>query len=224
MPIFIYCCENNQNDLPNESETEVKNANTGLNVNFKMSINRNVYIYTNYGEPPQIAIWLENPDTSFYRTVWVTNRSGKNDWVGKVECKVALPCWDYKRQMVQESQPTLEEMDGLTGATPKMGELYASITVPVNSRWQYYVEVNASGDYNENFPYWSDTGLPDSEGNGQPSIVFCGHITAQEGIQSKPKLIGRTDQWSNFSTLYTDIDKITSAKKLVENITVEIVQ
>lgn len=224
IPIFIYCCESNQKDLPKESQAEVKKVNTGLDIKFKLSINRNVYIYTNYGEPPQFAIWLENPDTSFYRTVWVTHRSGKNDWVGKIECKVALPYWDYRRQRVQQTQPPLKEMDGLTGATPKKGEMLATITVPVNSHWRYYIEVNASGDYNENFPYWSDMGLPDSEGNGQPSIVYSGNITAQEGIQSKPKLIGRTDQWSNFSTLYTDIDKITSAKKLIENITVEIVQ
>ena len=224
IPVFIYCCENSQNDIPKESVTEIKDVNTGLTLQFKMSINRNVYIYTNYGEPPQIAIWLENPDTSFYRTVWVTHRSGKNDWSGKVECKVALPYWDYRRQMGQKAHSPLKVLDGLTGATPKKGELLTRITVPVNTLWRYYIEVNASGDYSENFPYWSDQGLPDSEGNGQPSIIYSGLIVAQNGKTSVPELIGRTDQWSDLSTIYTDIEKITSAKRLVENMIVEVVQ
>jgi len=218
------CGENNQNDIPKDSNAEVGDMKAGVTLLFKMSINRNVYIYTNYGEPPQIAIWLENPDTSFYRTVWVTHRSGKNDWSGKVECKVALPFWNFRRQVDKQSQLPVPVADALTGATPKSGELLAKITVPVNTSWLYYIEVNASGDYNENFPYWSDMGLPDNDGNGQPSLIYNGTITAQPGSTSVPKLIGRTDQWSAFSTLYTDIDKITSAKRLVENLSVEVIE
>ena len=86
--IIVTCCENNQTDVTEKTETAVKDTTTGLTINFKLSVNRNVYIYTNFGEPPQIAIWLEYPDSNFYRTVWVTHRSGKNDWEGKVECKV----------------------------------------------------------------------------------------------------------------------------------------
>jgi hypothetical protein len=166
--------------------------------------------------------WLEYPDSTFYRTVWVTHRAGKNDWVGKVECLVALPYWDDRRKTKKQLQPGQEELDGVSGATPKTGELVATIEVPENSQWIYYIEVNASGDYSEHFPYWSDQGLPDSEGNGQPSIVYSGGATAQEGLQSEPKLIGRTDQWSNLQTLYKDIEKITSAKRLVDNIKVTI--
>jgi hypothetical protein len=218
-----YCCERNQNDISQDLKTIANDLNSGLNIQFKMTINRNVYIYTNFGEPPQIAIWLENPDSNFYRTVWVTHRSGKNDWKGKIECLVALPYWD-QRKVLKKSQNVIAEPDVITGATPKRGELIATITVPEKSHWRYYIEVNASGDYSENFPYWSDLGLPDSEGNGQPSIIYSGLIVAQNGKTSKPKLIGRTDQWSNLSTLYTDIDKITSAKGLVENMIVEVVQ
>ena len=124
-----------------------------VNIQFKMSINRNVYIYTNYGEPPQIAIWLENSDSSFYRTVWVTNRAGKNDWIGKVECLVALPYWDHRRQTIQKSQPLPKEVDGYSGPTPKGGEFVATIKVSECSQWKYYIEVNASGDYNDYFSY-----------------------------------------------------------------------
>jgi len=208
---YIYCCESNQIEDLRDSENLFKDPVNGINIQFKMSINRDVYIYTNYGEPPQIAIWLENSDSSFYRTVWVTNRAGKNDWIGKVECLVALPYWDHRRQTIQKSQSLPKEVDGYSGPTPKGGE-------------KYYIEVNASGDYNNYFSYWSKQGLPDSDGNGQPSIIYSGQITAIEGMQTKPKLIGRTNQWSRFSDLYKDTEKITSAKRLVENITVEVVQ
>ena len=222
--IIVTCCENNQTDVTEKTETAVKDTTTGLTINFRLSVNRNVYIYTNFGEPPQIAIWLEYPDSNFYRTVWVTHRSGKNDWEGKVECKVALPYWNYKRHADQQSGIPSPVVDGLTGATPKNGEFRAKITVPENTVWRYNIEVNASGDYNDNFPYWSDLGMPDSDGNGQPSIIYSGTIIARIGNTSEPKLIGWTDQWSKFSTLHTDLDKITTAKRLVDNLSVEVTQ
>ena len=48
---------------------------------------------SNFAEPPQFAIWLENPATKELKTVFVTHRVAKDDWEGKANVPVALPLW-----------------------------------------------------------------------------------------------------------------------------------
>ena len=112
-------------------------------------------------------------------------------------------------------------MDAVSGATPKDGIFTVDTKVPIGSGWAYYIEVNISGDYNEAFPYWSKSGYPDSEGNGQPSIVYQGNIVADENTLSIPKLIGRTEQRKPINFLIPNIDQITTAKMVITNIRVK---
>ena len=51
-----------------------------------------IYLST-FAEPPQFAIWLENPKTGNCQTVFVTSRVSKGDWEGKKDVPVALPQW-----------------------------------------------------------------------------------------------------------------------------------
>jgi len=191
----------------------------GTRLEFSFELNQKAWHYTNFGEPPQIAVWLEYPDSSYYRTVWVTRRAGKNKWAGKIHCPVALPYWNSRRK--QTAKNIRETIDVVTSATPKAGPFKVTTTVPENSRWFYYIEVNASGDFNEYFRSWTKDGIPDSEVNGQPSLVYRGEITADGKSRSRPVLIGRTDQISPTDRLFTDLDKITGAKELLLNISVK---
>lgn len=219
--VLIVCFCSSVCQQKQDSSIEVANEGTKLaTVEFSFSIDQEVYLYTIHGEAPQIAIWLEYPDSSFYRTVWVTHRAGKNDWVGKIECQVALPFWKYRKNSIKNKYHKDEKTDTVTGATPKQGPFTVSVKIPGDKRWIYYIEVNASGDYNENFPYWSAAGLPDSEGNGQPSIIYSGDIIGGEGRTNIPYLLGRTDQWSSLPRIFKDIDKLTTAKGLITNLKV----
>ncbi len=188
---------------------------------FSISLDPQVYEETDWGLPPQFALWLENPDTGKIRTVWVTHRTGTGDWVGKIECTVAIPYWvsRYNREKSTVGPPTHFDPlpDALTGATPKQN-FTAQIKVPHGSNWTYYIEVNVSGDFNASFPSVLPDGTPDMDGNGQPSLIYQGKINAVAGSRNTPVLIGRTDQWEPVDKVITDLTGIDTAKQIFSKI------
>jgi hypothetical protein len=190
---------------------------------FEIELNRRVYEDSAWGDPPQLAIWLVNETDGRVRTVAVTHRAGAGDWEGKVECGVALPYWVgfYNRETGTKGPPTWNQpaADAVTCATPR-AMLHATGRVRRGGRWEYYVEVNVSGDFSVQFPSLTDEGHSDRYGNGQPSLVYRGSIEAVEGAQSKPVLVGRTDQHEPMSELSEDLAEITTARELLKRIQV----
>ena len=55
--------------------------------------NKQLIYLSTFAEPPQFAIWLENPATKELKTVFVTHRVAIGDWEGKANVPVALPQW-----------------------------------------------------------------------------------------------------------------------------------
>lgn len=191
---------------------------------FSFQVERDEYELTNYGEPPQIAIWLESTESKQVRTVWVSNRAAKNNWKGKVECPVALPYWESRVRLAERERTSSNKRmalaDGQTAATPTGGAFVQKAVVEKDSKWVYFIEVNVSGDYNAAFPYWSEDGRPDPEGNGQPSVIYRGEISADGRSKSVPCLIGRTFQRYAADSINTDLSGITSARRLLSGIKV----
>ncbi len=185
---------------------------------------RAVYEASDWGEPPQWAVWLEDPQTGAVRTVCVTYRTATGDFAGKMECPVALPAWIavFRAENDRDDLPAPGRPAAavVTGATPQTAEFTRETAVPRGSTWRYYVEVNVSGDFNATFPAVLDDGTPDTQGNGQPSIIYRGTITADPGAQSTPELIGRTEQFFFSSTVNPDLTGIESARNLFSRITV----
>jgi hypothetical protein len=81
--------------------------------------------------------------------------------------------------------------------------------------------VNVSGDFNDSFAATSKDGKRDRNGNGQPSIVYKGQITALPGSRSEPKLIGRMDQFEGVSSIISDMEGISDAKDLFSTIEIK---
>ena len=191
---------------------------------FSITQSRRVYESSDWGEPPQFAIWLEEPDTGEIRTVHVTWRSATGNWVGKVECPVALPYWvsRYNKQTKTAGPPTPKKpiVDALTGATPKAEHFTIETRIPAGSRWTYYIEVNVAGDFNVNFPAQKNDGTPDPQGNGQPSIIYRGSLQAAPGAKDGPRLIGRTEQFYPVDHIIADLAGITTAAELFTQINV----
>ena len=190
---------------------------------FTIHQERDVYDQSDYGEPPQFAIWLENKSDGTVKTVFVTHRTGTGNFEGKAECAVALPAWigAFQRETGRDDLPSVGKpaSDAITGATPKVPEFSVKTKVPVGSEWNYYVELNVSGDYTREFTVLTYSGQFDIQGNGQPSIIYRGDITARPGIKSTPDLIGRTEQFYFSKEINPDLTGIGNAKDVFSKIT-----
>ncbi len=188
---------------------------------FSLSLDPQVYSRSNYKKPPQFAIWIEEAAGEEIRTVWVSEKTGAGTWGGKTARPVSLPYWvsRWNKETGGSGDPTPDNSaaDAVTGATPKQ-VLTCLIEVPARSKWNYFVEVNVSGDFNDSFAAESKDGKRDRNGNGQPSIVYKGQITALSGRHSEPKLIGRTDQFESVSSVISDMEGISDAKNLFSQI------
>ena len=226
--LWTFCwdgCGDDKVDREPESEKFISTDSNNVILEFSFNINSETYQQTNYGEPPQLAIWIETLDSKIIKTTWVTRRAATNDWRGKIECPVALPYWESKIETKIQFNTRGKRnthLDAVSGATQKEGRFSASILVPRNSSWKYFIEVNASSDYNKVFTYWSKEGLPDSQANGQPSLVYGGRIIADGVSPDIPVLIGRTQQRHAVDSLSNDLSGITTAKHLIEEINVKL--
>lgn len=192
---------------------------------FSLSLEPQVYAQSHYKKPPQFAIWIEDAKCEQIRTVWVTEKTGTGSWGGKTARPVSLPYWvsRWNKETGSSGDPTPDNpaADAVTGATPKQ-DLMCRTEVPAASKWNYFIEVNVSGDFNDSFAAESRDGKRDRNGNGQPSIIYKGQITARPGQCSEPKLIGRTDQFEGVSNIISDLEGISDAKDLFAKIEVSI--
>ncbi len=186
--------------------------------------NPEVYEESIYGEPPQLAVWIENPDNGQIKTVYVTRKAGIGQFEGKMGVPVALPAWiiAFRQETGRRDFPTPSKPvhDAVSGATLK-GELISKeVVVAEGTRWNYYIEVNVAGDFNVRFPNYQPNGEMDPYGNGQPSLVYKGQITARPGQASKPVLSGRTEQQLFTGKINPEVEGITSAAGLLAEIRV----
>jgi len=198
------------------------NKNNQVILEFLMKVDKDIYEMTDFGEPPQIAIWLEDPETGKIHTVWVARRSGRRLWKGKFECPTALPLWESRHKNEKSSykkRGILKRLiDAISGATPTGGIFRVKVEVDKGTFWDCFVEVNLSGDFNRRFPYRDQNGMPDPDVNGQPSLIYRGQIKAKPGQKHSLKLIGRTDQWIAIDYIIKDLAGITTARNAVSDL------
>lgn len=203
--------------------TGLSGAEETVELTVSLTLERRVYDYSDYGEPPQLAIWLENSETGEMRTVFITRRTATGDWHGKIECPVSLPYWvsRYNASTGASGLPGRKNRvpDAVTGATPKE-TLTVKEKIPKGSTWVCFIEMNVAGDFNRDFPSVLDDGAPDPQANGQPSLVYKGQIEAVKGKKVIPELVGRTLQMDPTDKLVTDLTGITNAKKVITKVVV----
>lgn len=211
--LLVACPDSNKKPQGNE-----------VYLSFTIHQERSVYEQSDYGEAPQFAIWLENRVTGDIRTVFVTRRTATGDFEGKAECPVSLPAWiaAFRKEKGRTDFPTPREPaeTAVTGATPRVREFNVKVDIPRGSNWYYYVEMNVSGDYNIHFPSSSAEGMIDSQGNGQPSVIFRGEIPGIPGERSTPVIIGRTEQFYFLPEILPDLNGIETAKEVFSMIKV----
>ena len=198
-------------------------------IEFRICQNTDLILFSDFGEPPQFAMWLEDPENNRLKTVFVTHRSATGDWEGKAECPAALPRWFeiYRKEAGHPGLPTLESPapDAVTGATPKSENFAWAVEVEPGSRWICWIEVNIAADYNEAFQEYDEAAQRmDTHQDGQPSLVYRGEIMADVGASVVPERYGYTAPDTNAGEVRQDLDVITTAAEVFRAVEISVVR
>ena len=182
---------------------------------------------------PQFAVWLEDTNGKYLSTVYVTKKIATEGWVsnGGNRRKESLPHWCYQRGVMYEDGlylPTKKRpiTDAQTGATPLTNKeiqiKLADFTTPVVVK----AEFNHSIDFNEFFPKTAKDGDENYSGgdmgSGQPAVIYADTIYPFQ-TKAELKLIGRSSSDGSNGRIYTDLEKLTTAKNIVKTIKVQVI-
>ncbi len=172
------------------------------------------------GHEPQIAIWLEDEQGRYLKTLYVTQKASGLSWFfgpkeGRPE---SLPVWyhaskhDSKKSAAKNDSPDQKEIDAVTSATPKGGLVFKQNIDDTSCVIK--VEVNASFDYNS---VWTKK---NSGVNGQPSLVYQAALPAGQKEEVTLELSGSGSIDGSDGSVHKDVACIDSAKTLVRIINV----
>lgn len=156
---------------------------------------------------PQCGIWLEDADGEFVRTLFVTTRASRKNWIfgpkeGRPE---SLPVW-YGADGKQE------DFDAVTRATPKGGMIF-TFSVEDDKDYLIKAEFNNSFDYNEAYTK-KNSGV-----NGQPSVVYGARIPAGFTEEIRLEFLG-TGSVDGSDCVIHEAEGLTTAENIVQCIAV----
>ena len=190
--------------------------------------NKKLIHLSTFSEPPQFAIWLEDPNTHELKTLFVTHRVAIGDWEGKANVPVALPHWFQLFRGNSKSGLAKDKKDSdmaITGATPKEDYFTVRAEVKPGSEWICWIEMNLAGDYNEAFPEFDRENLMEDEfACGQPALLYKADIQAVENMKFVPVLHAQTI-WENGEIRVEPVSEgITSARNVFDTIRISIIK
>jgi len=194
-------------------------------VEFNIHINKEMIYLSTYSEPPQFAIWLENPETGQCQQVFVTYRVSRGDWEGKSDVPVALPRW---KAVFRDGGTLKERTDdeiAVSGATPKDEYFRVRAEVRPGSEWICWIEMNLAGDYNEFYPQFNrQTFKEDEFACGQPALLYHALIKADAGLQFTP-VVASMSLWEEGKNRLAPVDEtITNATEVFDEIIIKIIK
>ena len=181
-----------------------------------------------FSEPPQLAIWLEDPQTHKLKTIYASYRSASGDMIGKAECPGCLPLWFavYEHETGTEGLPTMDNPapDAITEPTPLIEHFNIRREVAYGSKFILWMEMNLAGDFNANYTE-ADADKGDWDYSGQPPLVWRCEIEAVPGNKYVPELFGQVDMEKPYEQMIQPLsDKVTTAKKVFKSIEIRVIQ
>jgi len=187
-----------------------------------------------------MAVWIEDIDGNFIQTLYVAESIAKGvfghgdkstgKWMpGAIRRPAALPVWSHKRG-VQEKDglyvPTQETAlaDAYTGATPPADFLLRTRTdTKLPESFYVYFEINQTWDWNE---YWTNNKYPNNDEyktSCQPALVYRARLShADTGKQIPLELIGHSHYAGEDGSITEDLNTITTAKEIAEEVSVRV--
>ena len=198
-----------------------------------------VFLFIAVKAPPQLALWLEDMDGNFIRTLFVTSRTALSDWRKAPGDKTpkedlrrpeSLPLWTHRStgSTADRWDGPLPGVDAVSSATPKSGfSIQADLPEGV-SRFRILAEVNASLDFNHSYPEEAEKGSSGYSGgpwgSGQPALVYAAEVDRSETGAGplELELQGHSSPDGSTGELYTDMDGITTAREIIGKIEAEL--
>lgn len=148
---------------------------------------------------PQMAIWMEDTDGNFIKTIYVTPK------LSKINRDAALPVWEHKKE---------GSTDSVSTATPKENSSI-SIKKPKDmGTFKIFLEINKSYDSNKYYGLGKDY-------SGQPSLIY--ETTIDDNKKNYiMTLIGHGSITGKDGLIYDDMKNITTALNILEEVKVNI--
>lgn len=189
---------------------------------------------------PLMAIWIESESGEFIQTLYVAESIGKGVfqhgdasrgfWMpGEIRRPAALPRWSHQRGIKAEDGlylPTPEDpiADAYTGPTPdKSFILNTRLNDPLNAKFRVLFEINQTWDWNE---YWTNNKYPDDaeyKSSCQPALVYMTTVDPDNPeSEYTMDIIGRSHYSGATGELYNDLQTMTSALHIAEEIVVRV--
>jgi hypothetical protein len=202
----------------NRNPAELADTDSG----FKIVIERGKH-FSNLGwfgpfpflKGPQMAIWTETSDGTFLKTLFVTGRSSRNDWIGADKRPDALPVWSNRKALKEDTDAVSAPTDSLGKSSP--------FKVEVGTASQIYLEVNLSYDWNRT---WSRN-LPKTNAsfngeNGQPSLIYTVLLDPDNKRDFADfQLIGHGSPSGSDGKIDSDLSGIDTAKDILRSVRIE---
>jgi hypothetical protein len=203
----------------------VRRTDNRVQVEVNIHINKEAIYLSTYAEPPQFAIWLENPAGGDCQTVFVTYRVSRGDWEGKADVPVALPRWHDLFRGQKAATVKRDDEIAVSGATPRDEYFRVRAEVKPASEWVLWIEVNLAGDYNEFYPQFNRTTLQEDEYScGQPAILYRAEIHATEGMEYVPEIVSMS-LWNEGVNSLVPVDStLTTAREVFDLISVVLIK
>jgi hypothetical protein len=201
-------------------------------------------IYFEKGEEynhPTFVFWIEDMDENYIQTLFVTKAFATgifehgplNDTLwgtapGVATRPAALPYWWHKcdRGSIESMVPTPDNpfVDAYTGATPQGNFALRIKTDKVDTgKFRLLMEINQTWDWNE---YWTNNKFPGDyayKSSSQPSLIYSVTIDPSSTVKEYHlNPIGHGHYSGKDGLLYTDLSTITTALKIVSDVTVRI--
>lgn len=144
---------------------------------------------------PQMAVWIEDTNGNFIKTIFVTPR------VKKINREAALPVWEHR-----ETSST----DAIASSTPKKST-DINIKKPDNLQtFNILLEVNKSYDNNKYYPMGKDY-------SGQPSLIYKATIDSQKDTYTM-SIVGHGSPTGKDGLIYSDISNSTTSLNILEEV------
>ena len=199
-------------------------------IEFNIHQDKGLIASATFSEPPQFAIWLEEPVSHKYKTIYVSYRTGTGDMVGKAECPGCLPLWFeiYNRETGKKGYPKPDNPApvAVTGATPQQENFTIKREIEPGSKWICWLEMNLAGDFNEKYQEYNEKEqIADDEFSGQPPLVYRCEIEAIAGKKYVPALYGMVDMRKPFEQMIQPVSPdVTTAKDVFKSIEISITE